>query len=95
MDFIEKYPECYAIAQAPVFLRFLRHISDSPRSFAELLSEVPGVEEMDLKLILLALEDAGLVTKAKNIQREVFFVTDKAKTLLEKYDGAKKGLGPE
>ena len=77
VEYIEKYPECFEIAQSPLFMRFLRHIVSSPRSFSELVSEARNVEENDLKLILLALETALLISRAQNIQKEVCFSKQK------------------
>ncbi|MCR4335094.1 MAG: hypothetical protein NUV57_01000 [archaeon] len=92
VEYVQKYPECYAIAQSEVFMKFLKLISESPRSISELLTNIPNIEDLDLRLIVLALESAKLIKKSANIQSEVYYLTNKGETLLTKYKTAKKGL---
>ncbi len=92
VDYVQKYPECYAIAQSEIFMKFLKLISESPRSISEFLTAIPNIEDFDLQLIVLALESAKLTKKSRSIQTEVYYLTDKGKTLLTKYKNAKKGL---
>ena len=89
MEFIQKYPECYAIAQSEVFMKFLKVFVETPKPMGELVRKVKNVEALDVSLIVLALESAGLVRKTLNIQMDVFHLTEKGKTLIEKYDAAK------
>jgi len=92
LEFVEKYPECYAIAESGVFMKFLRAISTTPAALSELDLKTKSIETEDVDLIVLALESAKLVRKTVNIQRLVYYVTDKGKELIEKYDAAKKGM---
>jgi len=89
LDFIQKHPECYAISKSEVFMKFLKVFEETPKPVGELVRKVKNVEALDVSLIILALESAGLVRKTLNIQIEVFHLTEKGKTLLEKYAVAK------
>lgn len=89
LDFIQKNPECYAIAQSEIFMKFLKVFGDAPKPIGELVRKVKNVEALDVSLIVLALESAGLVRKTLNIQMEVFHLTEKGKTLLGKYNASK------
>lgn len=89
VEFIQKHPECYAIAQSEIFMKFLKVFGETPKPVGELMRKVKNIEALDVSLIVLALESAGLVRKTLNIQMEVFHLTEKGKTLLEKYDSVK------
>jgi len=89
VEFIQKHPECYAIAQSDVFMKFLKVFGETPKPIGELVRKVKNMEALDVSLIVLALESAGLVRKTLNIQMEVFHLTEKGKTLLEIYNAAK------
>ncbi|MFH1391346.1 MAG: hypothetical protein ABIH20_03490 [Candidatus Diapherotrites archaeon] len=92
VSYVQNYPECYAIAQSEMFMKFLNFISEAPRSVSELLTNIPNIEDFDLRLIVLALESAKLIKRSRNIQSEVYYLTNKGKTLITKYKKAKKGL---
>ena len=89
IEFSQKYPECYSIAKSPLLLRFLKAFTEQPFSINELLSYAPQVEELDIKLAVLALESAKVIKKSKSIQSEVYHLTPKGKEFLEKYGQAK------
>jgi len=94
VEFVEKHPECYSITKSGIFIKFLKIITRKPRSYSELVTGTSNIEKTDLDLILLALESAGLLKRIRSMQKEVFQPTPKAKMLLQKYEAAKKGLGP-
>jgi len=89
VQFIEQYPECYSIAESEMFLKFLRAFAESPKALNEFKVMAPNIEEMDIKLIILALESAKLIKKTTGIQKEVYYPTSKAKKLLTLYNEAK------
>ena len=89
LEFIQKYPECYAISKSPIFMKFLKVFEETPKPISELVRNVKNVEFLDVSLIVLALESAGLVRKTLNIQMVVFHLTKKGKTLIQKYNAAK------
>jgi len=90
VQYVQDYPECYAIAQSAIFMKFLKLIEESPRSISDLLTHIPNIEGMDLRLIVLALESAKLIRQVSSIQKEVYYITKKGKTLIKKYTKAKK-----
>ena len=89
IEFVQKYPECYSVAKSPLLLRFLKAFAKQPFSVNELLSYAPQVEELDVKLAVLALESAKLVKKSRSIQNEVYHISPKGIEFLGKYEGAK------
>ncbi|MCR4369403.1 MAG: hypothetical protein NUV67_05865 [archaeon] len=89
--FVQKYPECYAIAKSDLFMRILRIVC-VPKTTTELVVAASTIKEKDMLLMLLALESAGLCRRATNYQKEVCLATEKGKHLIELFDAARNSL---
>jgi len=88
-DFFEQNPACYHISGSSLFMNVLRSIIAGPKAISELASEHNSIDPEDLRLVVSALQTAGLVFKPKNIQKEFYSPTEKASKFLELLGNAK------
>ena len=89
VNFVEQHPAYYAIIKAPLILDLLTHICESARSANDLYVAFSFADNADLDEVLAMLEKVKLVQQVKGTQKRIYYATEDAKILLDKYKKAK------
>ncbi|AJF60676.1 MAG: hypothetical protein J4224_02705 [Candidatus Diapherotrites archaeon] len=91
--FVQDNPSYYYIVQSGLFLELLNFICSAAKNTTDIYSHFAGIENSDVEEMLQVLLAAKLISRARGSDREIYYCTDAARTLIEKYNAAKKFMG--
>lgn len=91
-DYIMKHAEFYSVLKAPVYMKILTILVGDSITLDELHAQAPRIERNDLELIIKSLEALKLVGQHSTDERIIYYVTDTARDLLEKYNKIKGAM---
>ena len=89
VNFVQEKPAYYSIIKSQIIMGVMAYISEGAKSITDLYEKFSSVEENDMDDVLKVLEQLRLIQKVKGTQKLIYYATDDAKILLEKYQKAK------
>jgi len=92
INFVQHHPSYYSIIKSPLFLDVLTHLTTGAKSSIQLHSHFSYIESSDLDEIIHVLEKVKLIKRVKGGSKLIFYASDDAQLLLDKYATAKDFL---
>jgi predicted transcriptional regulator len=89
VNFLQEKPAYYPIIQSPLILDVLRYLAENAKPISEIYSSFSFMEVKDLDEVLDLLDKLRLIQKVKGTSTLIYYATEDAKILLEKYKKAK------
>ena len=89
VNFLEEKPAYYKIIQSPLILQVLTFVSENAKPISDIYSGFSFMEVKDLDEVLDVLDKLRLIQKVKGTSKLIYYATEDAKILLEKYKKAK------
>ena len=90
VNFVQEKPAYYSIIKSRIIMGVLAFVSEGAKSIADIYGRFSYVNEQDVDDVLNVLEQQlRLIQKVKGTPKLIYYATDDAKILLEKYQKAK------
>ena len=90
--FLEKYPELYSVTQSDLYMEILSLLAKEAKSSLKLGRHFPKVSAEDLEVILKSLISLNLLKKTRAGQKTIYYASERAKVLLDRYSQTKKSF---
>ena|SRR3989344_1584637 len=89
VNFVQEKPAYYAIIKSPLIMDVLMFLTEGAKPITDIYSKFSFIEIPDLDEVLDVLGKVHLIQSVKGTSRLIYYATDDAKILLEKYKKAK------